>query len=164
MGVGEIFAIISAIIAAASAIQAGQQQRRAARTQEKIAENNATVAGYEANEARAATELKVKQHRLQVAQILGKQRAAMGATGVVVDEGTFLDLTLDTVSQGKLDELALMHEGDLDAWRAEVSGSNAAAQSALFRASAPTGGEVAASALMTGAGTGLGYYSMFRKG
>lgn len=162
MGIAEAFAIISAIIAAFSIYQSGEQQKDLADYQEKVANNNATIAGYEATEARAASELKIKQHRLQVAQILSKQRAAMGASGIVVDEGTFLDLTLDTVSQGKLDELTLMHEGDLEVWRAEVSAFNSKTQAGLYNASSPSSSQIATNALMTGVGTGLNYYNTFK--
>jgi hypothetical protein len=141
------------------------QQRSAANKQavyqSQVAANNAITAGYEADYAREATDRKVAQQRLQVSQMVGKQRAAMGSTGVAADQGSFMDLTLDTVEQGKLDELAILHEGDKAVWRSNIEGGNFTAQSGMYAASQSSPVMAAVPGLMSGASqAGLNYYNM----
>lgn len=129
--------------------------------QAKVAENNALAAKYEGDYAKEQSRIKAKHHRQKVAQAVGKQRAAMGATGIVADEGAFLDLELDTIEQGKLDELAILHEGDKDAWRANIGAANHQAQAGLHRASTSSAGLAAAPELMSGAANvGMNYYNL----
>lgn len=141
------------------------QQRSAANKQavyqSQVAANNALTAKYEADYAREATDRKAAQQRLQVSQMVGKQRAAMGSTGIAVDQGSFLDLNLDTVEQGKLDELAILHEGDKAVWRANIEGSNFTAQSGMYEASQSSPFMAAVPGLMSGASqAGLNYYNL----
>ncbi len=166
-GVSGVTLAYLAIAAAGTAVSvnSAQNSRKAtnqqADYQAEVAKNNATTAGYESDYARQATELKTAQHRLQVSQMVGKQRAAMGSTGLAVDQGSFMDLTLDTVEQGKLDELAILHEGDKAVWRANIEGGNFTAQSGMYEASKSSPLMAAAPVLMNGASqTGLNYYNM----
>jgi hypothetical protein len=85
----------------------------------------------------------------------------MGASGAVVDSGSFLDLTLDTAKQGELDAMALLHEGKMQAWRSRVQGSNFTAQSDLYKSSKTNPFLAAGGTLLEGAGrAGFGYYQM----
>lgn len=129
--------------------------------QAQIARNNATIAKYEGRYAKEAARLKITEQQKRKGVMIGKQRAAMGASGLVADTGSFLDLTLDTAEQGKLDELAILHEGDIEAWRSEITEKGAEAQAEMYEASRISPFLPAASALMTGVGqTGLAYYSV----
>lgn len=131
--------------------------------QAQIADNNATAARYEGEYAKEAATKAALEQRQKTAAAIGKQRAAMGATGIVADEGTFLDLTLDTAEQGKLDELAILHEGDMQAWQAEIGANNYTAQGELYRASKASPFMAAAPKLLTGASnTGLNYYAAIK--
>lgn len=163
-GIAEAGLALSAI-GALTAAGSAQQQRSAANKQAtyqaQVSANNAITAGYEADYAREQSDRKVAQQRLQVAQAVGKQRAAMGSTGLAVDQGSFMDLTLDTVEQGKLDELAILHEGDKAVWRSQVEGGNFTAQSGLYASSQSSPFMAAAPGLMSGmAQTGLNYYNL----
>jgi len=178
-----IYAVVSTLLTAATSYYSYYSEQKAANQQaqyesdmadyeEKVAENNALAAQYEAQHAREEAAEKAKQHRQQVSVLLGKQRAGMGATGAMADEGSFMDLSLETVEQGKLDELAILHEGDLEAWRANVRGMNYQAQAGLHagassfassKIKSPSSGALSAG-LISGARTGLGYYSTFKTG
>lgn len=150
-----IVAIVSAIVGGA---MSADSQRKQAHFQEDMAEYNAEVAVAEADHTRAATDIKARQHRLRVAQTVGKQRAAMGASGVAVDQGSFLDLTLDTVEQGKIDELALLYEGELSAWRIDAGRGLTEAQGAQYGYLASQQNP-ALSGLMAGVATGANFYA-----
>lgn len=151
--------VLSLFSAAGSSGYGQYLQNKQLKYQAKVAENNAVAAGYEAEYAKEQAQKDAQNHRDQVAKLLGKQRAAMGASGMVADTGSFLDLELDTVSQGKMDELAILHEGDLEAWRAKVGASNQTAQAQLYRNSM---GSPLAAGLMSGIQQGVGYYSMYK--
>ena len=149
-----------------SAVGAYQHQKAANRQADynaQIARNNALAAEYEAQYAKESAAEKAKEQKRKTAGIIGSQRAAMGASGVVADEGTFLNLTLDSAEQGKLDELAILHEGDKEAWRAEINADNYTAQSQMYSMSKSSPFMTAAPILMSGAAkTGLNYYSMVK--
>lgn len=150
---------VSTAMSAMSSMQSQKAQNAQLEYQAKVSENNAVAAKYEGQYAKDVAAKEAKQQRLRTAQIIGKQRAAMGASGVVVDEGTFLDVTLDSVHQGKLDELAILHEGDMEAWRAEVNADNYNAQATANRmgkSSPVTAG------LMSGMQTGMSYYMAYK--
>jgi len=63
------------------------------------------------------------QHRIQVSKLVGSQRAGYGASGVLVDSGTALDVQRETESMGDADALTIRfnarHEAykkNYDAW------------------------------------------------
>lgn len=126
--------IFAAVAATASGISAYKQQEAANKRnkyQAEVARNNAKIAKYEAAYTKQQAAKKAAEQGITVAKFLGKQRAAMGASGIVVDEGTFLDILLDTTSEGRADQLAIMHEGDIAAWRHEMVAGNYISQAGL---------------------------------
>jgi hypothetical protein len=155
---------VSAVGVGMSAYGMYAQQQSAnamAEYQADVAERNAKVAEYEGQYALEASREKALQHRKRLNAFLGEQRAAQGASGVEVDSGSFLDVTLDTVEQGKMDELAILHEGDLAVWRSEVQADSYNAQADLARMNQSSPFLAGGTALMTGAGSlGRTYASM----
>ena len=145
-----------------AAYQGVQQQNKIMDAQAKMAKNNAKVAEWEGERAQEVAQEKAKEHRRQVAQMIGKQRAAMGASGIVADEGTFADLVGDTAYQGKLDELAILHEGDMEAWRAKVSAGNYKAQAGIYKGSKQNPYLNTGLAVMGSGMQGMNYYNTFK--
>lgn len=126
--------IIAAVAAIASGISVYQQQQAANKRNKYMAEvarNNAKIAKYEAAYVKQQAAKKAAKQGITVAKFLGKQRAAMGASGVVVDEGTFLDILLDTTGEGRSDQLAILYEGDIAGWRHEMVAGGHIAQAGL---------------------------------
>lgn len=137
-----------------SAAKAANEQ---ADYQAKVAANNAATAEMEAQYAEQQGERNAEAQRRKTAIMIGSQRARMGASGAVVDSGSFLDLTLDTAKQGELDAMALLNEGKMQAWRSRVQGSNLMAQSNLYSMSKTNPYIGAAGTLLQGAGSaGMG--------
>jgi hypothetical protein len=129
--------------------------------QAKVAANNAATAEMEAKFAEQQGERNAEAQRRKTAIMIGSQRARMGASGAVVDSGSFLDLTLDTAKQGELDAKALLNEGRMQAWRSRVQGTNLMAQSNLYKSSKTNPFLAAGGTLLEGAGrAGFGYYQM----
>lgn len=162
---------------AEAATRAQEADNAALDYQAQIALNNAQSAEWDAAHAKETAADEAAQHMDDVRRFLGTQRAAQSASGAVVDSGTFLDVTLDTVGQGKLDEMAILYEGDLEAWRHETTATNYRAEAGLYESQkidpflagqsafygsyqAPQGVGAApyeSSAVMAGTQAGIGY-------
>ena len=160
-----IASLTTALAGTAVSAYGQMQQTKAANAQAdyqaKVANNNARTAEMEAQYAEQQGQKNAEAQRRRTAIAIGAQRARMGASGAVVDSGSFLDLTLDTAHQGELDAMALLEEGQMEAWRARIQGTNYKAQSKLFGMSKTDPHLAAGGTLLEGAGrAGLGYYYM----
>jgi len=151
-------------LSAVGAMQQTDAANAQADAQSKIAANNAKVSENEARYAEGVAERNAQTKRRQTAQLIGTQRAAMGASGAVVDQGSYMDLTLDTAQQGELDALALVDEGDRAAWRARSNAANYTAQSNIYANSKTSPLASASGSLLSGAGQiGSNWYRMTKK-
>jgi len=151
-------------LSAAGSMQQANAANATADAQSKIAANNATIAESEAHYAEEAADKNAQAQRRRTAQVIGSQRAAMGASGAVVDEGSFMDLTLDTAERGEMDALALLEEGDRAAWRARGQSANFSAQSDSYRNSKTSPLASVTGSVLSGAGQiGSNWYKMTKK-
>ena len=157
--VGLVSTIGSAVYGTMGAVRQANAQNAQMEYNAKVSENNARNAQAEADYARAQGWRNANEKRREVAQLIGAQRAKMGASGAVVDSGSFLDLTLSTKEQGELDAMALLNEGRMQAWRSRVQGSNLMAKSNLYKSSKTNPYLAAGGTLLSGAGqAGMNYY------
>lgn len=126
----------------------------------KLAENNAKIKENEASYARGQAARNAAEQRKKTAQMLGAQRAKMGASGAAVGSGSFLDLTMSTAEEGARDAMALLQEGDLQAWRYEVEASNFRTQAKGYQGSKVNPGSILTGGLLsTAASTAMTYAS-----
>jgi hypothetical protein len=157
--------VIGLMVSATSAVAQQNAANKRLTFQKNVAENSAKAAEYEGQFAKEQSREEAARARLRTVQFVSKQRAAQGGSGIAVDEGTFLDLTLDTVEQGKLDEMAILYEGDFAAYRASIGSANYRSTgqlAALSQSSAALAGGVT---LMAGATkTGQNYYNSQQTG
>lgn len=164
-GIGLLGSIASAAFGAVGAVQQANAQNAMAEYNAKVAENNAKVMEQEGAYARAQAARNADEKRRETARIIGAQRAKMGASGAVVDSGSFLDLTLDTAEGGELDAMALLQEGDMQAWRAQLQAGNYYNEASQARASKVNSGSVLAGSLLSGAaGVAGSYFSLDQAG
>jgi hypothetical protein len=84
-----------------------------------IAEKNAAIVRQEGRLARDMALRLEADSRRQTDQLLGVQRAKMGASGFVVGEGSFGDILDATALLGEADALAIQYEGELEEFRKE---------------------------------------------
>lgn len=153
--------LLGTAVSAYGQYQAAEAANKQAEYQSKVADNNAKTAEMEAQFAEQQGQRNAEQQRRRTAIMIGAQRARMGASGAVVDSGSFLDLTLDTAHQGELDAMALLNEGRMEAWRSRVQGTNYKAQGQLYGMSKTNPFLAAGGTLLEGAGrAGMGYYNM----
>lgn len=118
-------------------------QAQQAQANADIANQNAKLAEEEARQSRReGYENKLKK-RQEVAGIIGAQRAAQGASGALVDAGSFMDTTLDTIDKGESDALKMEQQGydaayqkELEAYNYRNQAGQLQQQAADYRASA----------------------------
>lgn len=148
------------MVGAAQASKARQRQYQAksseAAYKAKVARNNATVAEWQAEDARARAARKTADHQRKVDALAGRQRAVMAASGFAIDDDE-IDILGDTAYFGKVDQLALLQQGEREAYQHKVAASNASAQGLLYDYSSATFASEAAaeSPLFAAAGAGL---------
>lgn len=166
--VSPVFTIGSSLAGLGLSAAGSAQQTAAANAQadaqSQIAANNAKIAENEKRYALATAEKNAQEQRRKTAQVIGAQRAAMGASGAVVDQGSFMDVTLDTVERGELDAQALLDEGDRAAWRAGNQADTYSAQSQIYSQSKTSPLASVTGSLLQGAGQiGSNWYRMTKK-
>jgi hypothetical protein len=124
---------------AMGAMSAYQQSRAAkaqARYQTQVAENNAIIAQQNADRIRQNMGQAEDEQRERVAQTKSSARAAMGATGFLVDDtddSTFSLIQQDIMELGEYDILKLRDNYEQEARSAEIQGINYQAQAGLNR-------------------------------
>lgn len=157
--------VVSAVgvgVQAYGAYQETKAQNAAAEYNARIMENNAKVAEYRAQDAKARGDLAEKQFRLKLSQEKGATRAAYGASGALVDSGSSADVLQDLAEFGELDALTIRRNAAMEAYGAEREGDNFRASANLSRMSKRSAGFAAGSTLLTGAGSLLNQGATYR--
>ena len=121
----------SLVVGAVGSIYQNQAVKAQANAQAQQAQANADIANQNAklaeDEARLARregyENKLKK-RQEVAGLIGSRRAAQGASGALVDSGSFMDLELDSVDKGEADALKMEQQGYDTAYQKELEAYN----------------------------------------
>lgn len=148
-------AIAGTLISAAGAVQQGVAAREQAQYQSAVARNNQIIAQQKAEDARLRGAEAERRRRIETAQLIGRQRASAAAAGVVVDEGSALDLVADTAAIGEQDALTIRTNAEREALGFEAQRANFEAEeqlSTLRGRNAQTAGFIqAGSTLLTGA-------------
>lgn len=149
------------MIAGASALHSADASAKASTYNAQVAEMNATLSQRRAKDATERGARAEQQKRQEVAQLQGRQRAAMAANGVDVGYGSALDTLIDTAYLGELDALTIRRNAARESYDYEVDAVNGRADAGLSRMNADaavTGGYLDA------AGTILGGASSAYKG
>ena len=161
-------ALISLGVTAASGIASSVGGYYDARAQNSTLEynrqaqlQNAAQARQEASYARAQAQRNANEKRKETAVLIGAQRAKMGASGALVDSGSFLDISLSTREEGEKDAVGMLQQGDMEAWRHDVRAQQFEEQGRIYGASKKNPGSVLAGSLLSGlAQTGMSYFTM----
>jgi hypothetical protein len=149
--------LLSTAVGVYGQIQAGQAQAGQARYQAQVAENNRIIAEQQAKDAEMRGQMAEDARRQQTRALIGRQRTALAANGVMVDDGSALDITSDTAAQGEIDALTLRANAAREAYGYRAQGTNFLADAGLQRARAdaaiPASMVGAGATLLSGAGT-----------
>lgn len=106
-----------AVASAAVSAQASMQQADDARS---LANYNAKVREYQAQDTIDRAAVEEQKQREQVRQFMGKQRASMGASGVEVGQGSFGDVLAQSAEMGERDSLTIRNNAMRAAWGYET--------------------------------------------
>ena len=134
-------AVIAITIAATvmSAVQAQQQASNQAKQQKfqaQVAANNQILANRAASEAIVRGEIAASRQRQASADLLGRQRAALAGSGVLVGQDSALKLVADTGALGELDALTIKDNAAREALNFRIQGQNFGAEQSLRLTSA----------------------------
>ena len=140
----------------------GQRQAAAAKANEyeyqaKIDDNNRKVALWKAQDAQDRGAKEEAALRVKVAQLKGRQKSALAASGVEIGDGSALDILGDTAALGELDALTIRSNAEREAYEQKVNASNLAANAGMKRMGAGNAiiaGRIGSmTSLLTGAGS-----------
>lgn len=121
--------VVGSIRQARSQSEQMEYQADVARQNQQLAEQQAGA------ERRQGYENMITQ-RQETARLIGRQRAAAGASGAVVDVGSNLDLQADTAAQGEIDAINVYNQALDRAYNYDVQAVNYGNQAAAYDASA----------------------------
>lgn len=162
---GLVLSAVGTGVSAYAAYENVQSQNRAADYNAKMQNRNAEIANNQATDAIARGDIAEKQHRLQVSQMVGTQRAGYGSSGLLVDEGTPGMVTEDTRGFGTLDALTIRRNAAVEAADLQNRAGGYAAQGSLFSSSKSNAALPLAGSLLSGAsGLASSTYSAQRAG
>lgn len=112
-------------------MQAGRAAEAQAKYQAAVNRNNAILAQRAADDARRRGEIAAAEAVRRGRQLIGRQRAIFASNGVVVDEGSALDITSETAAQNTLDFLTIRNNAEREALGFEARGMNYESQAGL---------------------------------
>ena len=144
---------LSTGIGVMGSIQQSRMQQQQAEYQADVARQNQKLAEQQASAERKQGYENMIAKRQETAKLIGRQRAAAGASGAVVDFGSNLDLQADTAAQGEIDAINLYNQGLDRAYNSEIQAWNYGSQAEAYDSRASAAGS---SGWMSAAGTALG--------
>ena len=137
-----------------AALQAAEAQRQQLEYTAKVAENNRTLAERAAADAEARGDVAEAAQRRQAEALKGRQRAVLAGSGVLLDDGTPLDIISDTSQLGEVDALTVRSNAQREALGFRTQGidfQNEANLNRLGATNAAAQGQTAASNISSAA-------------
>ncbi len=131
-------AVATAVMSAVGTVASAQASASQASYQAQVARNNQIIAQRNAADALKRGDVEEDKVRQRTASVMGQQRARLAGQGSVLDEGSPLDIQMDTAGMGELDALTTRGNYRREAYAHEVQGMNHAAQAALYDTRART--------------------------
>ena len=155
------FAIAGVVIAIVAAAVSAYAQYEQGQTQQKIGKFNAKTAANEAQARRHAAEIERQNKREEYAAIQARNRANLGAAGVVPTEGTPLLVQVTDAETAALNEARITYSGEVGA---RASEGEAIVQKFIGKRAAQQGVVQAGASLLSGVGSAVGGYARYNAG
>lgn len=121
-------------------IRAGRERRRVAEAEQRAAESQAGLLDYNANVAELQATDAIERGREQesrfragVKQLIGAQRAEIGASGTDVGFGSAIDVQEDQAFLGELDALTIRTNAAREAWGYKVQAADTRERARITR-------------------------------
>ena len=119
-----------------SSIQTAKTQSAQAKYQADVARQNQELAEQQAGAERRQGYENMLTQRQETAKLIGRQRAAAGASGAAVDVGSNFDLQADTAFQGEIDAINAYNKGLDAAYNSQIQAWNYGQQADAYDAAA----------------------------
>lgn len=159
-----ILAAIGTAVSVVGALRQGQAQQNQANYQAGLYEQQAAITDQQAQSERTAARQSEEDFRRENALLMGRRRAALGASGVDISTGSPLLTAEDFASEAELGALRIRAGGEATATRLQQQAGLQRSEAGLQRlsgANAVTSSYYrAGSSLLSGAGT---IYGMTKK-
>lgn len=124
MGAAAAIFAFSAVMQGVSAYSQSKAQKSEGSYESSILESNARMADAQSEDAIFRGDQEAARQRENVKKLIGAQRAAMGAQGIEVNDGSALDVQADTAGQGAIDELTIKNNAWREAWGYRVQAND----------------------------------------
>jgi len=122
-----------AVLGAYSSYKSAKTQQATLRANGQIADNNAQLAEWQASQAIVNGQAAEEGSRLQTAQIYGRQRAGLAASGVDLGYGSATDILASTELLGERDATTIHDNALREAWGYRTEGLDYRNQATLDR-------------------------------
>lgn len=164
VGVGT--SIAGTLTSTYGAFKQSKADQQAARWNAHVADNNATLAEWEAQDALDRGEDAAQRHQLKVAGLKGTQRARIAANGIALSEGSPLRILTDTDFLGELDAQVIRANAGREAYSATTKAQQYRDDSAMLNYQADSNSPLLAGAttLLTGATSVASKWYAYRTG
>jgi hypothetical protein len=123
-------------LSAIGAYDSSKGAQAAYNAQAQVSQNNAQIAGWQAEDAVARGGKAATGSRVRTLQLEGDQRAAFGSNGVDMGEGSAQNIQQDTSYFGKIDANQLIDNASREAWGYRTQQTNFANNAAMLRSRA----------------------------
>lgn len=130
---GAALGIASLAFGALGAYKQSQAAKDSAEYQAAVANNNAQVSEWQAQDAIKRGETAEAQQRLRTKQFKGSQTARLAANGIDISEGSALNMLSDTDWMGEQDALNVRDNAAREAYAYRQQGSNSSANAGLLK-------------------------------
>lgn len=127
-----VVALAGTAMSVSAQAQQAQQQKASAEYSAEVAQRNQDMAEEQAASVKRQGYDDTQRQRLKAAGMIGTQRAIAGASGITVDTGSNLDLTMETAEKGELDALAIQQQSLDKAHNLQIQGWNSGQQAAAY--------------------------------
>ena len=128
-----VIAIASTVLTTVGQVKQSAATEAQAKYQMQVANNNKILTERYARDAEARGQAAVQRQQIQTKQLRGRQRAALAANGVQLDEGSALDITSDTLMIGELDALTIRSNAAREALGFRQQGMNFQNQAQMYK-------------------------------
>lgn len=147
---------LSVIGGAVSAYESQVAQNEMLKYNADVAYRNAETTQIQIEYAQQQTSKNATQAAKRSRQAVGTQRASMGASGVLIDSGTFLDVQNATAQVGQEEIAAILEQGDAQVFGLQRQQENYYTSAEMALASMRSPNRAAATALIGGTGRAIG--------
>lgn len=110
------FLVVGMVLTAGAGAYKADAENKAGQYQAEVADQNAKLNDFRAEQAGQIGAIQEEQHRAKVRQLAGTQRANLAANGIDLGSGTALDMVTETYTMGEQDALMIRYNAMNEAW------------------------------------------------